>query len=110
MSSCGLIPRVNGPLRKISFCAQKFTGTLVVAPTVHLAFDECYYLERACMSQMMALNAAGGDVTKLAMVDEEIVKMSSKTYTTAEYLQLYSVKHFYAWWNKYLKEEADVFE
>ena len=39
-------------------------GTLIVAENIHIAFDDLYYLERACMTQLMAMGAAGRDALK----------------------------------------------
>ena len=44
-----------------------YLGVLVVAPTVHQAFDEIYYLERACKIQLLASQAVGGDKEKLSL-------------------------------------------
>ena len=57
----------------------------------------------------MALNAVGGDHSKLKLFPPELVKKCSKDYTSAEMLDKYAVRHFYSWWNWYLKEEPDVF-
>ncbi len=45
----------------------------MIAPNCHRAFDDCYYLERACQFQMTSLAAAGGDVTKLKLLDQELL-------------------------------------
>lgn len=81
-----------------------------MAPTVHLAFDDTYYLEKACQFQMMAMMAVGGDISKLKMIDDEIVKDCAKRYGTQGYLEMYSVKHFYSWWNKFTREQPEVFQ
>merc|ERR1711971_789448 len=39
-------------------------GTLIVAENIHIAFDDLYYLERACMTQLMAMGAAGREALK----------------------------------------------
>ena len=40
-------------------------GTLIVAENIHIAFDDLYYLERACMTQLMAMGAAGREAIKV---------------------------------------------
>ena len=47
-------------------------GTLIVAENIHIAFDDLYYLERACMTQLMAMGAAG----------REAIKVELETYCT----------------------------
>ena len=39
-------------------------GTLIVAENIHIAFDDLYYLERACMTQLMAMGASGREALK----------------------------------------------
>lgn len=83
-------------------------GTLVVSPTVHLAFDETYYLERACRNQMLSLASVGGDKSKVAIMPEKMSEDAARFYT-AENLDLYAGRHFFAWWNLFLSEQPDVF-
>ena len=82
----------------------------MVSPTVHLAFDECHYLEHACMFQMLALASVGGDASRLATFNQATIDHGTQYYDDREVLDKYSVKHFYALWNKYAKEEPEVFE
>ena len=86
-----------------------FLGTLVVAPTMHVAFDDTVYLERTCMYQMLALNSVGGDKSQLAQLSDEATA-STAAYYTPEMIDKYAVKHFYSWWNQYVNEKSDVFE
>merc|ERR1711962_284846 len=84
-------------------------GTLVVAENIHIAFDEVYYLERACMLQLLAMGAEGREAIKI--LPENVQK---DTFATAmgenrEILDKYAMKHFYARWNKYKDEGSDVF-
>lgn len=81
-------------------------GVLVAADTAHAAFDEIYYLERACMTQVLAMGAVGRD--KLNMLTEEVAEMTKK-YIVDE-MDKYAWKHFSAYWNKYTEEGSDVFE
>jgi len=84
-------------------------GVLVVAPTVHQAFDEIYYLERACKIQLLASQAVGGDKEKLSlMTDEGLYKSVTSSYTD-EVIDTYSKRHFYSYWDMYLRNEPDVF-
>jgi len=69
-----------------------------------------YYLERACQDQVLALQAAGGDVTKLSKVDPEVAKRAGELYTSPVELEKYARKHFFSWWNRYRREEPEVFE
>ena len=47
-------------------------GTLIVADSVAIAFDDLYYLERACMVQLLAMGAAGKDALKLLPPDVQV--------------------------------------
>eukprot|EP00095_Tigriopus_kingsejongensis_P003375 maker-scaffold153_size302544-snap-gene-1.11 protein:Tk03375 transcript:maker-scaffold153_size302544-snap-gene-1.11-mRNA-1 annotation:"predicted protein" len=76
-------------------------GIIVAAKSVAIAFDDTYYLERACMSQMMALSACGGNRDQLAIMDKAAEEESIKGYTP-EMIETYSNKHFYSWWNRYV--------
>ena len=53
-----------------------YLGTLIVSPTVHLAFDETYYLERACTNIMLTLSSVGGQESKLKVIFSEIKSLS----------------------------------
>ena len=80
-----------------------------MAPTIHQAFDDIYYLERACKIQMLAMQAAGGDSSKLSLMsDPKMYKEATESYTK-EVLDTYSKRHFYSYWSIYLKTEPDVF-
>jgi len=82
-------------------------GTLVVADTVHVAFDEVYYLERACMTQILAMGAAGRELIKeMPAVVQEATKL---TAVGGDTLDKYAAKHFYSKWNKYRANNSDVF-
>ena len=83
---------------------------MAVSPTVHLAFDECHYLEHACMFQMLAMASAGGDPGKMSLMPKETVDYGTEYYADADTLDKYAVKHFYAYWNKYAEEEPEVFQ
>ena len=51
---------------------NSFSHTLITTfcdqcvPSIHVAFDEVYYLERACMTQLMAMGAAGREAIKVS--------------------------------------------
>ena len=84
-------------------------GVLVVAPTVHQAFDEIYYLERACKIQLLAMQAVGGDKEKLSLLSEKsLYKTVAESYTK-EMIDIYSKRHFYSYWDMYLRNEPEVF-
>lgn len=83
-------------------------GILVTGATAAIAFDDAYYLERACMFQMIALAAMGGDESRLSVMDEETSVATAKLH--ADILPSYADKHFYSWWNKFRREQPDVFD
>jgi len=83
-------------------------GTLVVADTIHAAFDEVYYLERACMTQLLAMGAAGRDAVKEMPV--AVQEATKATAVAGDTLDTYAAKHFYAKWNKYRALQSDVFQ
>ena len=57
---------------------------------------------------MISLAAANGDERKLRIMD------AATESRTAELNQAiipkYADKHFYSWWNKFAKEQPDVFD
>ena len=80
-----------------------------MAPTVHQAFDEIYYLERACKIQLLAAMAVGGNKDQLSlMTDEKLYKSVTSSYTN-EVIDTYSKRYFYSYWDMYLRNEPDVF-
>ena len=80
-----------------------------MAPTVHQAFDEIYYLERACKIQLLAAQAVGGNKDQLSlMTDAKLYKSVTSSYTN-EVIDTYSKRHFYSYWDMYLRNEPDVF-
>lgn len=81
-------------------------GTLVVADSIHVAFDEVYYLERACMTQLLAMGAAGKEALK---VMPTAVQEATKATAVGDNLDTYAAKHFYAKWNMYRARNSDVF-
>jgi len=84
-------------------------GTLIVAENIHIAFDDLYYLERACMTQLMAMGAAGRDALKEMPLEVQKATSESIMGSGRELLDKYAAKHFYARWNKYKAEASDVF-
>ena len=87
----------------------QFAGVLVVAPTVHQAFDDIYYLERACKIQLLAMMAVGGNKDKLSLLsDQNLYRTVAASYTD-EMIDTYSKRHFYSYWDMYLRNEPDVF-
>ncbi len=87
-------------------------GTLVVGPNCHRAFDDCYYLERACQFQMTAMAAVAGDRAKLSVLEDSFMASQAtvEAFRSEDTREKYSVKHFFSWWNKYLKEQPEVFQ
>ena len=84
-------------------------GTLIVAENIHIAFDDLYYLERACMTQLMAMGASGREALKEMPVEVQKATSESIMGSGRELLDKYAAKHFYARWNKYKAEASDVF-
>ena len=86
-----------------------FAGVLVVAPTVHQAFDDIYYLERACKIQLLAMMAVGGNKERLSLLsDKDLYRTVASSYTN-ESIDIYSKRHFYSYWDMYLRNEPEVF-
>jgi len=85
-------------------------GTLVAAETVSVAFDELYYLERACMLQLLAMGAAGREAVKLMPREVQEATKLAAIGEGRNTLREYADKHFYARWNKYRRMGSDVFE
>ena len=83
-------------------------GTLITSPTVHLAFDETYYLERACSNIVKSLSAVGGKKEKLKHMPQKLKDFCVKHFTEDQ-LDLYAKRHFYSYWNLYMQNEPDVF-
>jgi len=82
----------GGKCPRVVFLANH--GVIVVGRSVAEAWDDLYYLERACQVQVTALMAVGGDVDKLALIDEDIAeKTCEQTLAT---LAEYSAKHLAA--------------
>ena len=57
---------------------------------------------------MIALAAMGGDESRLSVMDEETSVATAKLH--ADILPSYADKHFYSWWNKFRREQPDVFD
>lgn len=69
-------------------------GIVIVGHSVAEAWDDMYYLERACQVQVQALMAVGGDVGKLKLIDDATAE---KTYVqTMKNFNLYAEKHMAA--------------
>ena len=57
-------------------------GVMVVGPTVAEAFDELYYLERACQTQVLALSSGGTlDEIPSQLVEATAAQMHAKLHT-----------------------------
>ncbi|MEK9720269.1 MAG: class II aldolase/adducin family protein, partial [Quisquiliibacterium sp.] len=52
--------RIAGQLAQADVLFMASHGVTVVGPSVAWAFDDLYYLERACMHQVLAVQAAAG--------------------------------------------------
>lgn len=73
--------------RQVLFMANH--GVLVTAPTIALAFDRLYYLERACQQQVNAMQTG----RPLRMVGENVAGLTADQYRSGED---YSEAHFAA--------------
>jgi ribulose-5-phosphate 4-epimerase/fuculose-1-phosphate aldolase len=76
-------------------------GVIVVGPTVAQAFDELYYLEKACALQVAAL-ATG---LELALVPDAVAKVACSQWN--DYPTRFSELHFTALKNILNQEEPD---
>ena len=84
-------------------------GTLIVAENIHIAFDDLYYLERACMTQLMAMGAAGREALREMPEEVQEATRASIMGEEREILDKYAAKHFYARWNRYKAAASTVF-
>jgi len=78
----------NAPDTDVIFLAAH--GVVVGAPTVAQAFDDLYYLERACRQQVLALQTG----LPLIELEDEVVKLTAKQ--SQQNLAEYAEKHFAA--------------
>ncbi|MBM3571775.1 MAG: hypothetical protein FJX52_05350, partial [Alphaproteobacteria bacterium] len=64
-------------------------GVVVVGPTVADAFDDLYYIERACMVQVLAMSTG----RPLQIIPDDMCRVTRDSYTgrhtNAEYLLKY---------------------
>eukprot|EP00931_Biecheleriopsis_adriatica_P075335 TRINITY_DN49224_c0_g1_i1.p1 TRINITY_DN49224_c0_g1~~TRINITY_DN49224_c0_g1_i1.p1 ORF type:complete len:307 (+),score=63.32 TRINITY_DN49224_c0_g1_i1:60-923(+) len=51
-------------------------GVVVIGRNIAEAWDDLYYLERACQIQVKALMAAGGDVSRLKLIDDSTAALT----------------------------------
>ena len=73
-----------------------------------MAYDEVYYLERACMTQMLAMAAAGRK--NLKKMPEDVQESTKQAAVAGDTLDKYAAKHFYSKWNLYKELDSDVFQ
>ncbi|XP_045607877.2 putative aldolase class 2 protein RP493 [Procambarus clarkii] len=78
-------------------------GVLTVAPTVSMAFEMLYYLERAAMTQILAMSTK----QKLREISEEVIKAMFPEYMKRA--QNYADVFFYAYY-RLLKQSQPDFE
>lgn len=57
---------------------------------------------------MIALAAANGDENKLGIMDAETESKTAEMNQAI--IPQYADKHFYSWWNKFAKEQPDVYD
>merc|ERR1712187_363527 len=68
----------HGRVPRAMLCANH--GVFVVAKRMREAWSDLYYLERLCELQVRALSCAGGDISKLQMIDSQTLDESSEQY------------------------------
>jgi len=56
-------------------------GVLIGGKNIEDAYFNTYMMDRACVTQMNLLQAAGGDVEKLTLVDNEVFEQTEKRMT-----------------------------
>jgi len=82
-------------------------GSLIVAESVAVALDSVYYLERACMVQLLAMGAGGREA--LNILPPHVQEHTRAVANDGGALQKYANKHFFSHWNKYKNINSDVF-
>jgi len=53
-------------------------GVIVVGESIARAWDDLYYLERACQVQVQALMAAGGDMSRIVLIDSKVAEHTAQ--------------------------------
>eukprot|EP01043_Picozoa_sp_COSAG02_P052251 COSAG02_NODE_5598_length_4199_cov_9.633659_2_plen_378_part_00 len=81
-------------------------GVLVCAPTVAMAYDSLYYLERACMFQAMALQAMGPHGQLQCISDAQMDALHQQKMKVCSFQ---AQKHFGALRRRLEKEEPEAF-
>ena len=80
------VARLMGPGKSVLFMGNH--GVMVVAPTIAQAFDELYYLEKACQLQVLALSTG----RPLALVPDEVARLACSQWN--DYPTPFSDQHF----------------
>ena len=70
---------------------------------------QVYYLERACMTQLLAMGAAGKEALRLMPREVQEATKATALGENKDNLDTYAAKHFYAKWNMYRARNSDVF-
>lgn len=65
-------PLLRRPRSRVLFLTNH--GVMVVGASVAEAWNDLYYLERACRTQVLALQAAGGDLAKLHIIGDVVAR------------------------------------
>lgn len=76
---------------------------------VTLFAGQVYYLERACMTQLLAMGAAGREALQLMPAAVQEATKRTAVGDSGEILDEYAAKHFYSKWSKYRARGSDVF-
>ena len=76
---------------------------------VTLFTGQVYYLERACMTQLLAMGAAGREALQLMPAAVQEATKRTAVGDNNEILDEYAAKHFYSKWSKYRARGSDVF-
>jgi len=98
--------RLGAVLEHKSVLMMGHHGTIIVADSVPIAFDELYYLERACMVQILAM-AASSDRNALKIIPKEIQDLTLAA--SLDSLEKYANRHFFSLWNKWREAGSNVF-
>jgi ribulose-5-phosphate 4-epimerase/fuculose-1-phosphate aldolase len=69
-------------------------GIIVIGASAAECLDDLYYLERTCANQVMCMSAVGGNLDRLKLIDEDVMK---RTHSALEKDRVaYAQTHFRA--------------
>lgn len=100
------LPRKDKLSEELSVLFLANHGVLVCAPTVAMAYDSLYYLERTCMFQAMALQAMGPRGQLQCISDAQLDALHRQKMKVVSFQ---AQKHFGALRRRLEKEEPEAF-